>query len=170
MEYLEAPWRMAYIKKVIGSEDEACIMCSKPAADGDEIASLILYRGRFNFVMMNAYPYNGGHLMVAPCRHIAPPSLLTSEERYGHIDLVRASIEILEQVFYPAGYNTGLNLGRVAGAGVDQHIHTHIVPRWTGDTNFMPVVADTRVINEALIDTYNRLKPVFDKYFNQGEG
>jgi len=161
---------MAYIKKVIGSEDETCIMCSKPAADEEEVSNLVLYRGRFNFVMMNAYPYNGGHLMVAPLRHIARLSLLSAEERHEHIDLVSASIEILEQVFHPAGYNTGLNLGRVAGAGVDQHIHTHIVPRWTGDTNFMPVIADTRVINEALADTYMRLKPVFDKYFKGEQG
>jgi ATP adenylyltransferase len=162
MEYLEAPWRMRYIDKVIGNEELGCIMCTKPAA-GDDAGNLVLYRASHNFVMLNMYPYNGGHLMVAPLRHIARLGLLTPAERHEHLDLVSACIEVLEQVFKPAGYNTGLNLGRAAGAGVDQHLHTHIVPRWIGDTNFMPITADTKVVNEALADTYTRLRPVFDK-------
>jgi ATP adenylyltransferase len=163
MEYLEAPWRIEYIKKAIKNEEPGCIMCLKPAA-GDDAKNLVLYRGKHNFVMMNMYPYNGGHLMVAPLRHIAQMSLLTPEERHEHIDLVSQCIEILRQVFKPEGFNCGLNLGRIAGAGVDQHLHTHIVPRWAGDTNFMPVLADTRVINEALVDTYTRLKPYFNSF------
>ncbi len=161
MEYLEAPWRIEYIRKAIGKEGNGCIMCLKHAA-GDDASRLVLYRGRYNFVMMNMYPYNGGHLMVAPLRHIARMSLLAPEERHEHIDLVSQCVEILQQEFKPEGFNCGLNLGRIAGAGVDQHLHTHIVPRWAGDTNFMPVLADTRVINEALADTYSRLKPYFN--------
>ena len=161
MEYMEAPWRMRYINKVIGNEGPGCIMCTKPAA-GNDAENLVLYRAAHNFVMLNMFPYNGGHLMVAPLRHIARLSLLTAAERHEHLDLVAACIEVLEEVFKPVGYNTGLNLGRAAGAGVDQHLHTHIVPRWTGDTNFMPVTADTKVVNEALADTYARLRPVFD--------
>ncbi len=158
MEHLWAPWRMAYIKKI--KEEEGCILCQKPAEDSDEI-SYILYRGKKNFIIMNTYPYNGAHLMVAPYRHIANLDELTDEERNEHFKLVSGSIRVLRQVFSPDGFNVGMNLGRVAGAGIDKHIHTHIVPRWAGDTNFMPVIAQTKVINEALEETYQRLKGKF---------
>jgi ATP adenylyltransferase len=159
MEYLLAPWRIEYIKQA-GKKDEGCILCDKPAAGRDK-EDLILFRGRFNFVIMNAYPYNAGHLMVAPFSHLARLSLLEPKERHEHIDLISRCADILQEAMKPAGFNTGMNLGRTAGAGVDRHLHSHIVPRWEGDTNFMPVLADTRVVNQALAETYDLLKPFF---------
>jgi ATP adenylyltransferase len=166
MEYLHAPWRIQYIRQAVKDEAEGCFLCESPAA-GDDEKTLILYRGLFNFVVMNNYPYNSGHLMIAPCRHLAQLSLLSEEERHEHIDLVSRCTDILRDVFHPDGFNIGLNLGRVAGAGVDKHLHTHIVPRWNGDTNFMPVLADTKVINQAVEETYKQLKPSFEKMRRQ---
>jgi ATP adenylyltransferase len=161
MEYLWAPWRIEYIKQA-RKEDGGCILCDKPAANNDK-ENLILFRGRWNFVIMNAYPYNAGHLMVAPFAHKARLSLLAPEERHEHIDLMSLCLDILQGAMKPAGFNNGMNLGRTAGAGVDQHLHSHIVPRWDGDTNFMPVLANTRVVNQALAETYEMLKPLFEK-------
>ncbi len=158
MEHLWAPWRMAYIEQAI--ESGGCILCDKPGEMQDE-TNFILFRGSFNFVIMNAFPYNSGHLMVAPFAHTAQLSVLEEAARHEHIDLVSRCVDILKEVLRPAGFNTGLNLGRAAGAGVDQHLHSHIVPRWVGDTNFMPVLSDTRVVNQALADTYKYLKPYF---------
>ena len=159
MEFLWAPWRIEYIKQA-GKKDEGCILCDKPAK-GNDRANLILFRGRFNFVILNAYPYNAGHLMVAPFAHQARLSLLGMEERHEHIDLVSRCVEVLAEAMHPTGFNTGMNLGRTAGAGVDQHLHGHVVPRWEGDTNFMPVLSDTRVVNQALAETYDMLKQHF---------
>jgi ATP adenylyltransferase len=153
MEYLWAPWRIEYIKK---ADEPGCILCYKPAGK-DDAASLILYRGQKNFVIMNSYPYNAGHLMVAPYRHVADVGELSDDEADEHFRLVRRCVAVLKRVFKADGFNVGMNLGRAAGAGIDQHIHSHIVPRWVGDTSFMPVVADTKVINEALEETYRKL-------------
>ena len=157
MEHLWAPWRIEYIKK---AKEEGCILCQKPAENNDA-SNYILYRGDKNFIIMNSYPYNVGHLMIASFRHVANLDELTDEEFVEHFELVRRSVGILKQVFKPDGFNIGMNLGRIAGAGLDKHIHTHIVPRWAGDTNFMPVIADTNVINEALAETYAKLKGKF---------
>ncbi len=156
MEYLWAPWRIEYIKKAKEMEKEGCILCDKPAAKNDT-ANLILYRGRYSFVIMNAYPYNSGHLMVAPYHHVANIEDLKDGERNEHFEIVSRSINILKRVFKAGSFNIGMNLGRIAGAGIDNHIHTHIVPRWAGDTNFMPIVGDIKVVNEAIKDTYNKL-------------
>jgi ATP adenylyltransferase len=129
--------------------------------ENKDVANYILYRGQKNFVVLNSYPYNPGHLMVAPYRHVASPEELTEEERSEHFEMVSRGVEVLKQVFKPGGFNIGINLGRAAGAGVADHIHTHIVPRWVGDSNFMPVVADVRVLPEALAETYDRLKGKF---------
>jgi ATP adenylyltransferase len=110
---------------------------------------------------MNRYPYNCGHLMVAPHRHVAQLEELTQDELLEHYQLVQKAVTVLKEAFQPQGFNIGMNLGRIAGAGIDQHIHTHIVPRWGGDTNFMPVIADTDVVNEALQDTYKKLEGRF---------
>ena len=158
MKYLWAPWRIEYIKKA--TEEEGCILCHKPAQD-DDAANYILYRGKKNFVVLNAYPYNSGHLMVAPYRHVASLEELTKEELHEHYEIVSRSLTVLKQEFGPAGFNIGMNLGRIAGAGIDKHLHSHIVPRWAGDTNFMPVIGDTGVINEALAETYKRLEGKF---------
>jgi ATP adenylyltransferase len=154
MEYLWAPWRIEYIQK---APESGCILCQKPGENEDE-ANQILYRGQHNFVILNAFPYNPGHLMVVPYRHIANLQDLRDEEAGEHFDIIKKSLELLKEVMGPAGFNIGLNLGRVAGAGIAEHIHTHIVPRWGGDTNFMPVLSDTKVMPEALTATYRRLR------------
>ena len=157
MEQIWAPWRIKYIQM---EKPQGCILCDKPK-ENDDALNYILYRGKKNFIIMNCYPYNGGHLMVAPYRHIASLEELTDEELHEHFGTVRRSITVLKKVFKPDGFNTGMNIGRVAGAGIDGHIHTHIVPRWQGDTNFMPILGDTKVINEALAETYEKLKGKF---------
>ena len=153
MEHLWAPWRIEYIKK---ADEPGCIFCNK-AAENNDVANLILYRGQHSFVIMNSYPYNPGHLMVAPYRHVAALDELTDEELNEQFKLVSRSVTVLKQVFKADGFNIGMNLGRIAGAGIDKHIHTHIVPRWVGDTSFMPVVGDINVVNEALKETYKKL-------------
>ena len=157
MEQLWAPWRMAYIQQEAAA---GCILCDKPAEDDDE-QNYILYRGEHNFIIMNRYPYNGGHLMIVPYRHLASLEELADKERDEHFGLVSRSTTVLRQVFQPGGFNVGINIGRIAGAGIDGHMHSHVVPRWSGDTNFMPVIGDTKVVNEALAETYARLKEWF---------
>lgn len=154
MEYLWAPWRMAYVQSATASD---CILCQKPGEDNDEV-NLILYRGLYNFIILNAFPYNPGHLMIAPYRHTADLQDLRDEEAKEHLDIIKKGLELLKEVMEPAGFNIGLNLGRVAGAGIADHLHTHIVPRWGGDTNFMPVLSDTKVVPEALTATYRKLR------------
>jgi len=154
MEYLWAPWRVEYLER---HEETGCILCQKPAGDNDE-ANLILYRGQHNFIILNAFPYNPGHLLVAPYRHIAAPEDLTKKEAEEHFDIVKKALALLKEVMKPAGFNIGLNLGRVAGAGIAEHLHTHVVPRWQGDANFMPVTCDTKVMSESLSNLYQKLK------------
>jgi len=154
MERLWAPWRIEYIRR---PKETGCILCQKPRENDDQ-ANFILYRGENNFVILNAFPYNPGHLMIAPYRHIANPQDLTDDEAMEHFDLVKKSLRLLKQVLKPDGFNLGLNVGKIAGAGIEEHLHTHIVPRWQGDTNFMPVLSNTRVISEGLAATYKRLK------------
>jgi len=157
MEQIWAPWRIEYIQM---EKPEGCILCDKPKQNNDE-PNYILYRGENNFVILNAYPYNPGHLMIAPYRHIASLEELTDEELKEHFEIARRSTKILQQVFNPGGFNLGINLGKVAGAGIDDHFHTHIVPRWQGDTNFTPVIANVKVLPEALSETYHKLKDKF---------
>ena len=156
MEHLWAPWRIEYVQM---SKPAGCILCDKPKEDAD-VANYILYRGSLNFVMLNSFPYNPGHLMVSPYRHVGTPEDLTAEESREHIELIGRCVKALRQVFEPAAFNTGMNIGRIAGAGVDGHIHSHVVPRWQGDTNFMPVVGDARVVPQALAETYKKLQGV----------
>ena len=155
MEHIWAPWRMEYVQTM--GKEEGCILCDKPK-QGNDAANYILYRGDKNFIIMNTYPYNPGHLMIAPYRHIANLEELTDEEFHEHFEIVSRSIKLLRQVFNPGGFNIGINMGKVAGAGIEEHLHTHIVPRWQADTNFMPVISDTKVISEALAETYKKLK------------
>lgn len=154
MQKLWAPWRIEYIRRAHGN---GCILCQKPGENADE-ANLILHRDHGNFIILNAFPYNPGHLMVAPYRHIARLEDLSDDEAMEHFQLVKKSVALLEQVLKPHGFNLGLNLGKSAGAGIEQHLHTHIVPRWQGDTNFLPVLSDTRVISEGLAATYSKLR------------
>ncbi|OQX87232.1 HIT family hydrolase [candidate division KSB1 bacterium 4484_87] len=161
MEKLWAPWRIEYIE--MPKEDNSeCIFCDKPSQNEDE-KNLILYRGKTCFVIFNRYPYNNGHLMVVPFKHTNDLNALTDEEKLELMDLLIVSQRALSEIMAPQGFNIGMNLGQVAGAGVKDHLHFHIVPRWNGDTNFMPVLGETKVISEGLEQTYRKLKPVFEK-------
>jgi len=160
MEHIWAPWRIQYIENAWKEKDDKCILCEKPGQNQDA-QNYILHRGEKNFIILNAYPYNPGHLMIAPYRHIASPEALTDEERDEHFALLSHSLKVLRQAFNPDGFNIGINLGKVAGAGIADHFHTHVVPRWLGDTNFMPVLASAKVLPEALASTYQKLKEKF---------
>jgi ATP adenylyltransferase len=148
---------MAYVGR---KPTRGCIFCGRQDHKRD-VENLILDRGKQAFVMMNRFPYNSGHLMVAPFRHVAAIERMTPAEQAELSALVQKSVVILKRAFSPEGFNIGMNLGRVAGAGVEHHLHVHVVPRWNGDTNFMPVSAETKVISEALAQTYKRLRPEF---------
>jgi ATP adenylyltransferase len=152
MKVLWAPWRLKYI---IGDKEEGCIFCKKPK-EGNDKDNLILYTGETSFIIMNRYPYSNGHLMTVPYKHTNNFSDLTREEKLELMDLTAKCIDIL-QVIKPEGFNIGMNLGKTGGAGIDDHLHFHIVPRWSGDTNFMPVIGDVRVMPEYLEDTYETL-------------
>jgi ATP adenylyltransferase len=156
MENLWAPWRIEYI---LSKKSPGCIFCDKPAENKDD-ENLILYRGKHSFIIMNAFPYNNGHMMVVPYRHTAMLAGWSHEEQIELIELADLAVELLKKLMKPDGFNLGMNMGLVAGAGVADHIHLHVVPRWNGDTNFMPVMSDTRVISEALRMTYGKLKEV----------
>ncbi len=159
MERLWAPWRMKYIQG-IDRDDSECIFCVKPTEEDDR-GSLILLRGEKAFVLMNLYPYNNGHLMVVPYLHTSNMADLdesTVSEIWG---LCHRCVDVLGRALRAEGFNIGLNLGRVAGAGIDQHLHLHIVPRWNGDTNYMPVTGETKVISQSLEDAYDSLLPYF---------
>ncbi len=153
MNILWAPWRVGYL---MGPKD-GCFLCEAPAA-GDDRAHLILHRSRRVYVILNSFPYNSGHLLVAPLRHAARPEDLDPEERLDLMDTLALAIRVLEAALRPEGFNLGLNLGRAAGAGIAQHLHVHVVPRWVGDTNFMPVLADVKVLPEHLAATYEKLR------------
>ncbi len=157
MRHIWAPWRMEYIQM---KKSKGCILCEKPKQDNDA-ENYILYRGDKNFVIMNSYPYNPGHLMIVPYRHLASLEELTGRELHEHFDIVSRSIRVLRRVFNAGGFNIGINIGKVAGAGIEDHVHTHIVPRWQGDTNCMSVISDVRVIPEALAETYQKLEGEF---------
>jgi ATP adenylyltransferase len=152
---------MEYIRQTSqGDDPEGCLFCRLVAADDDE-ASMILHRGLHAFVLMNAFPYNPGHLMVAPFRHVGDGEELTEDELLDAGRLQQAALRALREEMSPHGFNVGMNLGRVAGAGIPDHVHWHVVPRWNGDTNFMPVVGETRVLPESLEDTARKLRPRF---------
>ena len=158
-DLLWAPWRMDYILE--DKKGQRCIFCRVGRQTDKE--RLILYRNSLSLVMMNRYPYSYAHLMVAPVRHVDQVRKLKKPEMGDVLFCLGRSIEILRQAFRPDGFNVGMNLGQVAGAGVRHHIHFHIVPRWNGDTNFMPALAEVRVIPEHLEETFGRLSPYFKK-------
>ena len=155
-ERIWAPWRFEYVKDASKDSAEECIFCAKPAA-GDDEANLIVHRGERCFVLLNLYPYTNGHLMVAPYEHVASLPALDSDTVGEMMALSQQAMRLLEERYSPHGYNVGFNQGRVAGAGVEHHIHMHVVPRWGGDTNFMPVLGDTRVMPQSLEDSYAAL-------------
>ena len=156
MKTMWAPWRMEYIN---GRKDDGCIFC-KAISEQDE---LTLYKGNTTLVVLNKYPYINGHMLVAPTRHLSSLEQLSRNEKGDLLQTVDQSIAVLKAAMHPDGFNVGLNLGKVAGAGVEAHLHFHIVPRWFGDTNAFTVFAEVRVIPEHLKSTCNNLKPYFDK-------
>jgi ATP adenylyltransferase len=159
MERLWAPWRGAYVTGSGGGSD-GCIFCNLTEPGRDE---LILVRGRVSFVILNLYPYNNGHLMVVPQRHVANLASTTEEERAELMRLTRHAEIAVNEAYSPQGINMGINLGRPAGAGVLDHLHVHVVPRWNGDTNFMTVIGDVRVLPEDLATTAKKLRPIFER-------
>jgi len=161
MERLWAPWRMAYILSGDERSDE-CIFCVFPSRDSHR-DDLVLHVEEHAFVMLNKFPYNNGHLMVIPRVHVAEPSLLSPEQNAVLGELLRRTTSILKEAISAHGFNIGMNLGRVAGAGIEQHCHWHVVPRWNGDTNFMPVVGEVKVLSEHLLGTWDRLRPYFQQ-------
>ena len=154
MKQLWAPWRLEYIEAA--DEDTGCVFCRAAAADDDE-AALVVHRGEHAFVLVNKFPYVSGHLMVAPYRHLGDFAELTDEEALEVHRLGERGMAALAESYAPQGYNVGWNLGRIAGAGIVDHVHLHVVPRWAGDTNFMPVLADVKVLPEHLLETRRRL-------------
>jgi ATP adenylyltransferase len=154
---LWAPWRLDYIK---GPKPDECIFCSKPAA-GDDEAGYIVHRGEHCFVMLNTFPYNNGHVMVAPFAHVPAIEELDDPVLFELTKLTQRSVVAIREAYEPEGFNVGINQGKVAGAGVEGHIHVHVVPRWAADTNFMPVIASTRVLPQSLQDSYAALSKAF---------
>jgi ATP adenylyltransferase len=159
MKALWAPWRMEYI---LGKKEPECIFCSYPKKNKDR-ESLILYRSSHNFVMMNKYPYNNGHLMVVPYIHTSTIDNLADEILLDFMKATQYSLKCLKEAFRPEGFNIGINIGAVAGAGIEEHVHLHMVPRWAGDTNFMSVLGEIRVVPEHIMETYDKLHPIFNK-------
>lgn len=159
MDNLWAPWRIDYI---LGKREPYCIFCPEGDGHSDE-ERLILYRGSLVMVMMNKYPYNNGHLLVAPWRHVADLEALSEDEMLHLMRWVKRCTQILKKAMRPDGFNIGLNLASAAGAGVEDHLHFHVVPRWHGDTNFLTVLAEVRSIPEHLRQTYEKLLPHFNK-------
>ncbi len=159
MERIWAPWRMEFIQ---GIKTSGCIFC-KGALSKSE---LVLHKCETAGVMLNKFPYNNGHLLIFPARHTGTMEDLTSQESSDLFSLMQKSVSILKLELKPDGFNIGLNLGRAAGAGIEEHLHFHIVPRWNGDNNFMPVIAETKVMPEYLKSTYDKLKPYFDEPVN----
>ena len=159
MKQLWAPWRMAYIDQ--NSKETGCIFCDKFQTQNRR-ESLLLALTQHSMVMLNKYPYNNGHLLLAPKRHENNLSALSPEE-YGDLnEALRRSVDIVRRILNPGGINLGMNLGKCAGAGIEDHLHWHVVPRWEGDTNFMPVVGETRVMPQHLLDSYDRLQSHFE--------
>lgn len=158
MDVLWAPWRMDYI---LGPKPDSCVFCI-PAHTGEDRDRLVLARAKHTFVIMNKFPYNSGHLMVTPYRHISCITELTREESGEMMDVLQETVAIIKECFRPHGVNAGLNLGEAAGAGIAAHLHFQIVPRWNGDNSFMAVFGETHVIPELLLATYDRIKPRFD--------
>jgi len=154
MQQMWTPWRMAYIRR---EQRPGCIFCEMLDAEDDR-GQLVLHRSELTFLVLNKYPYNNGHLMAVPYRHMDTVESLTSEETVDMMALVSLGIRALRLTSKPEGFNIGVNIGKIAGAGVLDHVHIHVVPRWGGDTNFMPVLADVRLIPQHLTETYDEIK------------
>ncbi|HPL96225.1 MAG: HIT domain-containing protein [Smithellaceae bacterium] len=162
METMFAPWRMEYL---VCEKQEGCVFCKCSTRCDD----YVLYEGKSCFVILNRYPYVNGHLMIIPNRHLGGLEELTAEERSEIFDLLDVSVKVLKEAMKPDGFNVGMNLGKAAGAGIAEHVHMHVIPRWEGDTNFMTVVGNVRVVPEDPAVTAAKLMPLFEKYTRGGE-
>ena len=160
MERLWAPWRLEYIKNAQDDDEQECIFCAKPKESRDK-ENLIIYRSHHCFVIMNKYPYNNGHIMVVPYLHEADLTRFSDEILLNIQHSIQLAVKALQQTMDPHGINVGINLGRSAGAGIVDHLHYHLVPRWDGDTNFMPVLTGTKVISEGLSESWGKLHNAF---------
>jgi ATP adenylyltransferase len=157
MDVIRAPWRMQYIYSTKeDNKDKGCFFCLYPTQTNDE-ENLIIARGETCFALLNRFPYSNGHILIAPYKHTSDISSLSGEEKLELMTFAQFAISALKSIMSPDGFNLGINLGKTAGAGIDQHIHLHVVPRWSGDTNFMSVTAETKVLPEALSDTRIKL-------------
>lgn len=161
MDHLWTPWRMEYIQD--HQQSEGCIFCLAAEVEDNE-ENLVFYRGKHMFMILNRYPYTSGHVMCVPYAHVDRLHGMTEEGRNEMMSLVNKAVDVLQAVYEPQGFNVGLNLGEVAGAGVADHLHMHIVPRWGGDTNFMSALGQTRVLPESLSDTYRRVKAMWESF------
>ncbi|MCB2210251.1 HIT domain-containing protein [bacterium] len=161
MDHLWTPWRMKYIQE--HHDYEGCIFCLAAAEDNDE-ENLIFFRGEDVFMILNRYPYTSGHVMCVPYAHVDRLHAMSQDARAEMMELTNKAVDVLQQVYTPEGFNVGLNLGAMAGAGLADHLHMHIVPRWGGDTNFMSSVGETRVLPESLDETYERVKTAWDAF------
>ena len=174
MDRLWAPWRLSYVTAAqVPASD--CIFCDassgrppSPPGSGEHAIDLVVLRGRAAYVILNLYPYNNGHLMVVPNRHLSTLAALTLDEQSELMQLTRLAEMALNEAYGPQGINVGINLGKAAGAGIENHLHIHLVPRWSGDTNFMTAVGDTRVLPEDLDATAARLRPIFERLARPG--
>ncbi|RMD46824.1 MAG: HIT domain-containing protein [Aquificota bacterium] len=164
MKKLFSPWRSQYIEEF--DKQEGCFLCNAYKSKDDE-KNLVLYRGERAFIIMNLYPYNAGHLMVCPNEHIGEFTEIDSETLHEISDLTQFAVKALKLALKPDGFNLGYNLGRAAGAGLESHIHNHIVPRWNGDTNFMPVIGEVKVISQDLKDIYFKIKKAMNKILEE---
>jgi len=160
MEYITAPWRKEYVKRVFKMKE--CIFCQALKLKDDKKA-FILYRGIYNFILLNKYPYTPGHLMIAPYKHLRSIELANKETTDEMTDLLKIAFGHLRKKYNPQGFNTGMNVGHSAGAGVADHYHLHVIPRWVGDANFMPLIGKTKVVLESLSTTYDQLVSLFQK-------
>lgn len=158
MNKLWAPWRMDYIRT---PKEDGCVFCKKHQSTKDR-ENLLLFRGEESFVLMNLYPYSNGHLMISPYKHTSNTNDISEIGNQEIMSLTNKSMEIIKNIMGADGFNIGANLGKAAGAGIEEHLHFHIVPRWIGDTNFMPVLGNTKVMVEGLQETWDSMKPQFD--------
>ncbi len=167
MERMWSPWRSQYIDAFKEKKDDGCVFCSATKRNMEDNTSLVIHKGENVFTIMNLYPYNNGHLMVVPNRHISKIEQITVEEFAEITKQISFATEALTKLYLPQGFNIGANIGKAAGAGIDTHIHFHIIPRWNGDTNFMPIVGEVKIISHELFSTRDNLRKIY-KEFEKG--
>ncbi len=164
MKKMWSPWRSNYIESFKNKSDkDECVFCNAVNENVDDKESLVVYKGKTSFIMLNLYPYNNGHLMIIPNRHTSDPLDLSDDEIMEIMKLNKLAMKAVKNVMHPHGFNFGANIGKAAGAGIHEHIHFHLVPRWQGDTNFMPVLGEVKIISQDLLETKRNLKSEIDK-------